>query len=79
MSWVDDEHDWADDDSGVKPCAPIPCPSFTEARLDVLPWVPTVDELRLAGAAIGQPDGSYYLLRDGVRVHVNQGGSELPE
>jgi hypothetical protein len=54
----------------VKTCTPVPCPNAEEASIQIQPWVPTVEELRQAGAAIMQPDGSHYSLRNGEVVHV---------
>lgn len=55
----------------MKPCSSIPCPDVTGATVEVLPWIPTVAELRQAGAAIMQPDGTFYSLRDGEVVHLS--------
>lgn len=55
----------------TKGCSqPIPCPAWEEVNLQIQPWVPTLADLRQAGAAIMQPDGSYYVERDGQVVRM---------
>lgn len=53
-----------------KSCAPIGCQPVEDLTLTHQPWLPTLAELRQAGAAIMQPDGSYYIEQDGQVVHV---------
>lgn len=79
------ELDWPEEWSGVdwsggggKACTPVPCHQFEAGGLVVEPWIPTVDELRQAGGPIGQPDGSYYLLRDGEVTHVTAADPDYP-
>lgn len=55
-----------------KTCGPVPCSDFQdEVFLSVEEWVPTLAEVRQAGAAIMQPDGSYYVEKDGRVVKVD--------
>lgn len=66
-------------DKTPKACHSVPCPGFEEtAGFELLPWVPTVDELRQAGCAIAQPDGTFYSLRDGAVTHLASDGTVLP-
>jgi 4-hydroxyphenylpyruvate dioxygenase-like putative hemolysin len=63
----------------TKACTSVPCPGFENVAIEIQPWIPTVDELRQAGASIMQPDGTYYSLRNGKVVHVSQTGEVIDE
>ena len=55
----------------------IPCPSYDEAFIHVQEWVPAAEELRQAGAAILQPDGTFYALVDGKVAHIDEDGNVI--
>jgi len=61
----------------LKPCEPVSCTPFVEVPLETLPWIPTVEELRQAGAAVMTDDGTFYVLRNEQVIHINFDGSEV--
>lgn len=63
--------------SEPKPCTPVPCPSFEEVRMALVPRLdpPTVAELRQAGAAIYRVGDTFWSLRDGAVVVIDMAGN----
>lgn len=57
-------------------CVPVPCPLWEETTLELdLTFVPTLAELRQAGAVYAAPGGMHYAERDGRVVLVPRPGS----
>ncbi len=56
-----------------KPCMSVPCPSFRDAVLDVDDtFVPTLTEVRQAGAPYAGPDDRFYVERNGRVVLLSR-------
>ena len=60
-----------------KTCEPVPCPSFDEVRMALVPRMdaPTVADLRQAGAAIYRFGDTFWSLRDGAVVVIDLAGN----